>query len=332
MGDDITGLHHVGHIVHDLNQAMEHYRRLGFTVPAPAYPVLPRVAGGPAEPFGVANTHVYFPGNFIELVAVIDDTARMPGEARPMPLQVPDDKLPGLLAAISATADNITSFLQRFQGLHIVIADTPDIDGVAARLAAAGVGHGGVHAIQRPVETSTGTTMEPARYLEISDPGLPAGRVPEGRIGFAQNAPAQTPHDSQHTDHPNGATGLIESVLCVADPALPELERRYGTYFGQPRDSQTRDGQARNGQVTRFDQANVTVVAASALADLLPGERPAALPAFAGYAVSVRDITLTERLLRANDVPFTRTGPAEMFVPADAALGTAIIFRQQHGS
>jgi hypothetical protein len=96
MGDDVNGLHHVGHTVRDMSQAMQRYRQLGFTVPAPAYPVLPSVAGGPAEPFGVANTHVYFPGNFVELVAIIDDHSRMPGEARPIPLQVPDDKLAGL--------------------------------------------------------------------------------------------------------------------------------------------------------------------------------------------------------------------------------------------
>ncbi|MEW9528435.1 VOC family protein [Microbispora sp. NPDC049125] len=318
MGDDINGLHHVGHIVRDMSQAMERYRRLGFTMPAPAYPVLPRVTGGPPEPFGVANTHVHFPRNFIELVAVIGDTGRMPGEARPIPLRVPDGKLPGLTAAIRATAATITSLLQRFQGLHIVIADTPDIDGVAARLTAADVGHGGVHAIQRPVETSTGTKMEPARYLEISHPHLPAGRVPEGRIGFAENTPADALEDDRHTDHPNGATGLVECVLCVADSALPELEHRYGTYFGQKRD----------GQVTRFDRADITIVAASALAGLLPGERPAALPAFVAYTVSVRDTAATARLLRDNDIPVTHTGTGEMFVPADAALGVAIIFRQ----
>ncbi|RBQ16670.1 VOC family protein [Spongiactinospora rosea] len=316
MGHEINGLHHVGHIVHDMDQAIERYRRLGFTVAAPAYPVLPTAPGGPAEPFGVANAHVYFPRGFVELVAVIDDTGRVPGGARPIPLRVPDDKAPGLRAAIRATAAGITSFLERFQGVHIMIADTPDIDRVAARLTADGVGHGGVHDIQRPVETGTGTRMEPARYLEISGPGSSPGRAPEGRIGFAENPPVEAPHEQ--ADHPNGSTGLVECVLCVADTALPDLARRYEAYFGP----------ARPGRVTRFDRANVTVVAASALAGLLPGERPAALPAFVAYAVSVRDLSATEALLRGNDVPVTRTGPAESFVPADAALGAAIIFRQ----
>ncbi|MEU1736920.1 VOC family protein [Streptosporangium sp. NPDC020145] len=318
MGHDINGLHHVGHIVHDLDQAMERYRRLGFAVAAPAYPVMPATPGGPAEPFGVANTHVYFPRGFVELVAVIDGTGRMPGDARPIPLRVPEDRVAGLRAAIRATADGIASLLQRFQGVHIMIADTPDIDHVAARLAADGVSHGGVHDIQRPVETPTGTSMEPARYLEVSDLRLSPGRVQEGRLGFAQNVSAETPQDQWHIDHPNGATGLVECVLCVAETALPEVERRYEGYFGR----------ARHGRVTRFDRANVTVVPASALADLLPGERPAALPAFVAYAVAVRDLSVTEELLCDNDIPVVRTGPEEMFVPADAALGVAIVFRQ----
>ncbi|MFI7106872.1 VOC family protein [Nonomuraea sp. NPDC050227] len=319
MGDDITGLHHVGHIVHDMTQAMNTYRRLGFTVAAPTYPMLPRVAGGAAEPFGVANAHVQFPRNFIELVAVIDDAGHLPGAARPIPLRVPDDRLPGLLAAVGATTANIASFLQRFQGLHIMIADTPDIDVIAAGLTAAGVDHAGVHAVQRPVETRTGTTMEPVRYLEISAPGLPAGRVPEGRIGFAENAPARPRGVQPHTVHPNGATGLVECVLCVADEALPALMRRYATYFGQ----------ACDGRPHVFDRADVTVVTASTLGDLLPGEQPAALPAFVACTVSVRDITATRQHLRDNDVPVRVTGRQEIFVPAEAASGTAIIFRQE---
>ncbi|WP_067828789.1 VOC family protein [Actinomadura kijaniata] len=301
---DIEGLHHVGHVVHDMDTATERYRRLGFTVSPPAYPVLPGEG-----PCGVANAHVYFPRDFVELVAVIDP-GRTPAGARPLPLRVPDGKLPGLAAVIRATTDNIASFLRRFQGLHIAIADTPDIDAVAARLTAAGVPHGGVHAVRRPVETATGTTMEPARYLEISAPGLPPGRVPEGRIGFAENAPVEDPRG---TDHPNGATGLVDCVLCVADRELPEVRERYGVYLGEP----------------RAGRADVTLVAASALGDLLPGERPAALPAFVAYTVAVRDITATERLLRDNDVPTARTGAGEVFVPSAAALGAAIVFRQE---
>lgn len=311
--NEVNGLHHVGHVVRDLGQAMETYRRLGFTVAPPAYPVLPGVS---EEAVAVANAHVYFADGFVELVAVLD-ADHPPVEARPFPLRVPDDRLPGLAAAIRATVANIRSFADRFEGVHIMIADTSGIDGVASRLTASGVPHGGVHAIQRPVQTEAGTLMEPARYLEISAPDLPLGRVPEGRIGFAQNATAPADRPADHS-HPNGAIRLVECVLCVDDASLPEVTRRYGTYFGQE--------PAVAGQVARFGRAGVTVVGASALGGLLPGERAAGSPAFVAYGVSVRDLAATERLLRGNDVPVTRTGPDELFV---AALGTAVVFRQE---
>ncbi|MEU6741360.1 hypothetical protein [Streptosporangium sandarakinum] len=44
--------------------------------------------------------------------------------------------------------------------------------------------------------------------------------------------------------------------------------------------------------------------------------------------MAVRDLSAAEKLLRDNGVPAVRTGPEEMFVPAGAALGVAIIFRQ----
>jgi hypothetical protein len=63
--------------------------------------------------------------------------------------------------------------------------DSPDIEGAAARLEANGVGHGGVHAAQRPVETADGLRMEPVRFLELD--GVGPGLVPEGRVGPAAN-------------------------------------------------------------------------------------------------------------------------------------------------
>ncbi|MFI9556666.1 VOC family protein [Nonomuraea endophytica] len=311
------GLHHVGHVVGDMEGAARLYRRLGFTVAPPAYPVLP----GVEQPFGVANAHVYLADGFVELVAVLDG---VPGEARPIPLRVPEDRLPGLVAAIRAASAAIAGFLERFQGLHIVIADTSDLDAVAARLTADGVGHSGVHAIQRPVETATGTAMEPARYLEISGP------LPEGRIGFAENGPDSA---ALPVEHANGATGLLECVLCVADQEADQegdREADQAASQGGDQGGEQRAGREVGAVRRRYDGwAGVRIVPASALPGLLPGERPPALPAFVAYAVSVRDLAATERFLSGNGVPIGKTGSGEIFVPAEAALGTAIIFRQE---
>ncbi|MEU7001695.1 VOC family protein [Nonomuraea sp. NPDC046570] len=328
--DDITGLHHVGHVVRDMEQAMERYRRLGFTLPPPAYPTMPRAAGGEPEPFGTGNTHAYFPRNFVELVTVVDEdgTGRIPADAELIELRVPDDKLPGLVAAVQGTAANLAACLRRFEGLHILMFDASDIEGAAVRLDAGGAGHGGVHVVQRPVETEDGTRLETVRYLEIDTPGMPRGRVPEGRVGLAQNpAPAETRHPGPDRGttlqtHPNGAVDLVECVLCVADADLPDVERRYAEYLARPARP---DGQAR---AFDLDDGRITLVASSHLPGVLPGEQAPPLPAFVAYAVAVRDLAATERFLRGAGLPVATTTSGDTFVPAAAAAGVAIIFRQ----
>ncbi|MGP3961465.1 VOC family protein [Nonomuraea sp. 3N208] len=312
MGHDIGGLHHVGHVVHDLEQALERYRRMGFVLPGPAYPVV----GEPPEPVGVGNTHAYFTGTFVELVTVAG-AGRVPEDARLIPLRAPVERLPALQEAVRGTAANLEACLRRFEGVHILMFDSPGIDGAAARLTASGVGHGGVQAAQRPVETADGLRMEPVRWLEIDGAG--PGLVPEGRVGLAENASAHAA-----AGHPNGAVELVESVLCVADDELDEAERRYESYVGRPA--------SRVGVVRTFTlgdgPARVTLVGASGLDGLLPGEGAGALPGFAAYAVAVRDIAATERFLGEAGVPVRESAAGEIFVSAREALGTAIVFRQ----
>ena len=72
---------------------------------------MPTSPGAAPEPFGVANTHAYFPRDFIELVTVAGD-GRMPGDARPIPLSVPDDRLPAIVEAVRATAATLTASLR----------------------------------------------------------------------------------------------------------------------------------------------------------------------------------------------------------------------------
>jgi hypothetical protein len=317
MGQDIIGLHHVGHLVQDMPTVVDTYRRLGFTLPPPAYPALPTAPGQPTRALGAANTHIYLRRNFIEIVSVIDDGQPLPDDAQVIPLNVPDDKLPGVLAAVRGTVANLVACLDRFEGVHILMLDSPDIDRAAARLRTAGVGHGGVHLVQRPVDTVEGTRTESVRYLEIDsdEPGATRGRLPEGRVGLAENHAGDT---HQRPAHANGAVDLVECLLCVPDAALPGFQRRYETYLGRPAEP---CGPTRS--VFHLDDATVTVVAASAL----PDERPPALPAIVGYTVSVHDTAQTEQHLQAAEVPHHKSPTGEIVVPASEAHGVAITFR-----
>ncbi|GGW07256.1 hypothetical protein AB0H24_30755 [Streptomyces globisporus] len=152
---------------------------------------------------------------------------------------------------------------------------------------------------------------------EKTDPGT--GTVPEGRVGVVADLDPGI-QSARHLDHPNGATGLAEATLCVADEDLAATHHRYATSLDR---SPRQEGQA---LVFDLDGAALRLVPKSALPTTLPGEEPPALPALVAYTVTVRDLPLARDLLHRNDIPVRETPTGDLFVPAEAALGTAVVF------
>ncbi|MDN5915192.1 MAG: VOC family protein [Pseudonocardia sp.] len=306
----IDSLHHVGHVIADVGHALASYRRMGFHVPPLQRPVLPDHPGRPSRAVGVANSHIGFAHEFVELIAVVDDGPYPDDEIAPAPLTAPAAALPDLDQAIAATAARLTAALARFEGLHVLCFGTADADATAARLHADGVTHSGVKRARRP--STTGGAEVPIGYLEIDDsPGL----SPEGRLAVSEPLP------QDRTEHPNGAFRLAGTILCVTDDELADHEARYRRYLHRAaRD----DGPART-----FDLGGqwLTIVPQSGLGQLLPGERPQALPAFVAYAVEVRSPEATRRYLHSAGVPLRACPAGDAVVPAASALGAAVIFR-----
>lgn len=325
MSHDIGRLHHVGHVVSDMGEALNLYRRLGFTLAPPAYPAMAPAEGAAPEPFGAANTHADLPRNFVELVTCVPQggATRVPSEAKLVPLQAPAELLPQLVERISSTSANIAASLQRFEGLHILMFSSPDIDAAAARLSAARVAHGGVNTVHRAVETADGTRTESVRYLEIDsrEPAARPGTVAEGRVGVVADLDPLV-QAARQLDHPNGALDLVEVVTCVAEADLDATGARYQDYLGSPAQA---DGPSR---FFDLDGARLTLVPDSQLSTVLPGEHAPAVPAFVAYAVAVRDLAATRKLLHDNGFPLSRTDSGNIFIPAASALGAAIIFRE----
>ena len=125
-------------------------------------------------------------------------------------------------------------------------------------------------------------------------------------------------------EHPNGAVELVESVLCVPDADRDDYECRYARYLQRRALS---DGQLR---VFDLGRSSVVIVAYSALGAVLPGEVPAALPAFVGYGIAVQNLAATRELLEQADFPVPGSPLGGWYVPAEAALGAAVIFRSAH--
>ena len=164
------------------------------------------------------------------------------------------------------------------------------------------------------IETADGPRVESIHVLELDDADVPEGRV--GMVGDLDPA-IQGP---RVLDHPNGAVELVEAIVCAADADLDAVQARYRTYLDRP---------ASPDRVFDVNGAQVTLLSPAELDALLPGERPRALPAIVAYAVAVSDLHRTSQLLRDNAVPHHPTARGDLFVPADSALGAALIFRQR---
>jgi catechol 2,3-dioxygenase-like lactoylglutathione lyase family enzyme len=138
----VRHIHHVGHVVRDIGTAISLYRRMGFVVPPPSFPALPLRPGEPAQAFGAGNTDVSFSRGFVELVTVVDDdhtTSDVLADATLVPLQAPAETLDQLRESIAQTAARISTALARFEGLHILVFGTTDVEATVARLEAEGV-------------------------------------------------------------------------------------------------------------------------------------------------------------------------------------------------
>lgn len=321
---DITGLHHVGMVARDLNAAIATFRHLGFHVRPPAYPALPPAPGAEPEPLGAGNTHADFTRSFIELLAPVPDDRRLPADATLTTLEVPENQLSAARTAISGTVAGLVERLDRFEGAHILMFTSSDMDRTVARLDDAGVPHTGARAAQRPVTTANGTRLEAIRYLEVdTDLQEPLSRRPsEGRVGAVQDASPAALDAQSDLDHPNGAIALAECVLTVDAGDLGPVTDRYQQLLGLRAHH--------DPDVSEFDLggSRFTITTTSAFAARLPGERAPAVPALSAYAVDVADLRATESLLGRRGVRTRRATDGDLFVPAEAACGTPLLFRQ----
>lgn len=290
--------------------------------PTPRSPPAP---GEEPEPVGAGNSHADFPRNFIELLALAPEgREHLPAGAGLVPLRVPDDQLVATRTAIRRTVAGLAARLGTSEGAHILVFATRDAEQTAVRLDQAGIGHSGARALQRPITTAEGTELAAIKFLEFSDddPAAPAGMVPEGRVGAAEDAPHDLLDAQVGLAHPNGATGLAECVLCVGDSELQSAGERYERYLHLPA--------SRAGATASFafDSSRLTLTTPAGLATLLPGEQPHTVPGLCAYTVEVADLAAAEAHLRTRNVELRRSADGRPFIPAKAAFGTALIFQQ----
>ena len=163
MQGNISGLHHVGHLVWHIEEASALYRRLGFVVPAASFPVLPARSDQPVSSLSAGNAHIEFAANFVELATVVPDVAnRPPAGAELVMLVVPNAAMPRIREQLESTTRRLAGALSRFEGVHILVFEAADIEAARQMLCAAGVACGAVSRIRRSVRLAAAQRKFPS--------------------------------------------------------------------------------------------------------------------------------------------------------------------------
>jgi len=280
MVDGITGIDHVLVGVRDLTAARRAYQHMGFTVS-------PR---GRHIGWGTANYCVMFPGNYIELLGIVD--------------------------AVQFT-NKLDRFLETREGLLGLAFASDDAAAAVRELAGRGIETDAPQDLKRKLELPEGE-VEPAFSLvhlpPATTPGMPAF--------ICQHLTPDLVWQSPWLDHGNGARALVSVTGVVADPG--EVAFAYGRLFGA--DAVWAD----RGQVTvETGRGSLRFTTAEGLATLYPGlpKAPAhTAPWLAGLRLAVADVNATAGTLDAAGVRYLRDGETLLRLSPDYACGVMVEF------
>jgi hypothetical protein len=283
------GIDHLVLCVVDLAAARQVYRGLGFTTTPPA-----------AHPFGTGNSLVQLQGNFIELLSVVEP-----------------EKIPAMATGRFSFGAFNRDFLARRQGMSMLVFQSDDARCDQREFASKGL------ATYAPFDFSRKATLPDGGEVTVgfslafvTDP-----RMPEAAFFVCQQHAPEYFWKPEYQEHPNGARAVSEVVMVAEQPAAfaALFEGLQGSHSVSVADGILRVATAR-GRITLLDRARFL-----ARFQDMPDPQAPDTPHFAGYRVTVADLSRAEAVLSQAGAPVRREG-ARILVPPSEAFGVAIEF------
>lgn len=281
------GIDHLVLPVADLDRAIEAYSAFGFTT-------TPRAV----HPFGTGNSLVQLQGNFLELLAVLDET-----------------KFPPPAPGVFDFGRFNESFLAAREGFSMLVFEGHDVQGDRAAFADNGLQTYDPFHFERKATLPDGDQVTVGFSLAfVTDP-----RMPEAAFFTCQQHAPQYFWKPEYQSHPNGAQVVAEVVMVAEDPA--DLSGLYAGLQGPDAVSASADG-----LTVATARGAVAVLTPDRFADRFGTPSPGPdSPHFAAFRVAVKDLTQAEALLRDNGVAIRKAGGRLQIAP-DAACGVALEF------
>jgi hypothetical protein len=265
VGNEIF-LDHVAHFVGDAEAASRALARAGFAPTPVSIQVNPDPSGAPPRPTGTGNVTCMLDRGYLEVLFRTADT----------PL-----------------AQELDAAMARYRGVHLAAFAVADAGATHARLAQSGFRMQPLVAMQRPVGTEAGEDIAAFSVVRVAP-----GEMPEGRVQALTHLTERSVWQPRWLAHPNGAIGLLDVVIAVAD--IEEATSRFRRFLD-------RDARADQfGPAFRLNRGRVQLVAAASLTRLFPRLAIPGLPFMAAYGIAVTSLKQVVACLQAGHVGFER--------------------------
>lgn len=283
------GIDHLVLAVHGLDHARKVYTRMGFTLTPTAQ-----------HPFGTYNSLVQLEGCFLELLGMRDPRA-----------------IPPIGPGAFSFARFHHHFLERREGMSMLVLETADADADAAEYARLGLQTFLPFGFEREAGQPDGTTKKVGfRTAFVTDPW-----IPEAAFFVCQNLYPENFWNPAYQVHPNGATTIGDVVMIARDPADHHALYEKLTGVRSIRSSSS-------GIDVETPRGRIRVMTPNAV-ERRWGEAvdvgDFATPRFAAFTIKTRDLGLARAALEKGQVPHEARDD-RLIVPESAAFGTAIAF------
>jgi catechol 2,3-dioxygenase-like lactoylglutathione lyase family enzyme len=291
MSQPVFELDHAGIAVRDLDAAEAAYRRLGFNLTPRSIHSGSVEPGGPVVPWGSGNHCAMFADGYLEIVGLTDP----------------------------ALHSSVKTFLERYEGAHIIAIGSGDTDATYRALSTRSEGVKAPVRLQR--DAAFGPDGAETRLAAFSNISIDSGFFPEGKLIFIEHLTRDVIWQPHLLEHPNGTVALAEVGFCVADVAATSEK------LGRLLDLEWKEVMP---GVARFQlpRGTIYVMSAAAMAKWTPGVTPPCIPYVATVGFAVRDLEATRGLLRDNGIAFTDHRYPALWIVPEYTCGPVISFIQ----
>jgi hypothetical protein len=281
-----VSLDHIAHFVPDIDRASAALARLGFTLTPFSLQQHRTRPDGPLEPAGSGNRCAMLQQGYLEFLTPTSDTP---------------------------VAQRMRHAIERYVGQHLICFGTAESARLHAHLAASGFQPLPPVALQRQIGTETGEGT--ARFTVVR---VAPEAMPEGRVQIVEHHTPDLLWQKRWLSHPNGATALLASIVCVAD--VDEAAGRFAKF------AQASLRKSANTVIVRNRGHGAVAVTDSRAIEASFGAPPPALPWIAGTVLRVADLAAARAWIEKSSVETRLIGASALCAIAPPELGGFFVF------